>query len=130
MKKVLVIEDDEIMRVVLGKLLVADKFDVLTADNGLLGLHLASKQDLDLIVSDVNLPYMNGYEVLKNLRRNLKTAKIPFIFLTSENDRERRSAALLQGANDYLTKPCDFSELRKAIAAQLSTHQLCSPNHD
>lgn len=130
MKKVLVIEDDAIMRVVLGKLLLAENFDVFTADNGLVGLHLANKQEPDLIVSEVNMPYMNGYEVLKKLRQNLKTANIPFIFLTSENDINNRSIALLQGANDYLTKPLEFSEFRKAITAQLSTHQLCSTSHD
>lgn len=130
MKKVLVIEDDAVMRVVLEKLLLAYNFKVLAADNGLLGLHLANKHEPDLIISDVNMPYMNGHEVLENLRKNLKTANVPFIFLTSENDSNSRYSALLKGANDYLTKPLDFSELRKAITAQLSTHQLCSTSHD
>ena len=129
MKKVLVIEDDAVMRVVLEKLLLAYNLKVLAADNGLIGLHLANKYEPDLIISDVNMPYMNGHEVLEKLRENLKTAKVPFIFLTSENDTNSRYSALLRGANDYLTKPLDFSEFRKAITAQLSTHQLSSTSH-
>jgi chemosensory pili system protein ChpA (sensor histidine kinase/response regulator) len=76
------------------------------------------------------MPYLNGDEVLKQLRANVKTANIPFILLTSEEDSRKRSYALQLGVNDYLAKPFNSKTLLKAIARQLENKQLCCLSHD
>lgn len=116
MKRILVIEDNAIFSLTLFRMLSLQNFDVVTAEDGLVGLELAEELKPDLILSDINMPNLNGYGLLKRLRENLRTNNIPFIFITSESDTHSRSRALQLGANDYLTKPVSSRELLEAIA--------------
>jgi DNA-binding response OmpR family regulator len=122
MKKILVIEDDEDMRIMMSLFLKSENFEVTLAENGMVGLELARKIKPDLIVSDIYMPELNGYEVLKALREDVATANIPFIFLTAEVDADAHCLAMGLGANDYLTKPIDLKHLLLAIVIHLKTN--------
>lgn len=118
MKKILVIEDDEAFRSTLCDFLSLFDFEVIDAEDGLIGLKLATEQQPDLIICDVNMPGINGYEVLKEVRSNEATVKTPFLFLTSETDAEKRAYALKLGANAYLNKSVQLNELLTAVETQ------------
>lgn len=117
--KVLVIEDATDTLTSLLDLIESQGFQAIGAKNGLIGLQLANEQMPDLIISDINMPEMNGYEVLEALRQNTKTARIPFIFLSGEEGNAARRLGLELGAADYLTKPVVNKQLMEAIAVQL-----------
>jgi two-component system sensor histidine kinase/response regulator len=119
MTKVLVIEDEEAIRENLVELLEVEDFEVIAAENGRVGLEQAQKHLPDLILCDVMMPELDGYGVLKELRSQLHTATIPFIFLTAKADRHDLREGMDLGADDYLTKPCSMEELLRAIATRL-----------
>ncbi|MEB3886104.1 response regulator [Lyngbya sp. CCY1209] len=119
MTKVLVIEDEEAIRENLVELLEVEDFDVLEAENGRVGVEQAKKHLPDLILCDVMMPKLDGFGVLKELRSQLDTATIPFIFLTAKADRHDLREGMDLGADDYLTKPCSMEELLRAIATRL-----------
>jgi two-component system OmpR family response regulator len=120
MKKILLLEDDACLRSILREFLLRENYAVIIAKNALIGLQFAAQLEPDLIISDLNIPYLNGYTVLKQLRTHLKTSKIPFILIASDHTGEKRSYALELGANDYLIKPFKCQELLQAIATQFS----------
>lgn len=130
MKRILLIEDDDFLRSLICEAILTTDYQVITAENGRVGLRLATELEPDLIISDMNMPYLNGDEVLKQVRANLKTAHIPFIFLTSELQTSQRVYAFKLGANDYLTKPFKTRELLNAIATQLETQYHYSLLHE
>ncbi|HEY9665179.1 MAG TPA: response regulator transcription factor [Coleofasciculaceae cyanobacterium] len=130
MKRILLIEDDDFLRSLICEAILTTNYQVVTAENGRVGLRLATELEPDLIISDMNMPYLNGDEVLKQVRANFKTAHIPFIFLTSEQKTSQRVYAFKLGANDYLTKPFKTRELLNAIAAQIETQYPCSLMHE
>lgn len=117
--KVLVIEDNADSLTSLLELLEDEGFQVIGARNGLIGLQLTREHLPDVIVSDINMPEINGYGVLYALRRHPKTAKIPIIFITGETTESDRKLSLALGANDFLTKPVVPQEFIQAIALQL-----------
>lgn len=119
----LVIEDDDDIRENICEILELSKYHVIAASNGREGLEIAKKETPDLILSDVQMPEMNGYEVLSAIRQDSSLMVIPFIFLTSLADRQNLRQGMLTGADDYLTKPLNREELLEAIAAQLSKKQ-------
>ena len=120
MKNILVIEDDEDIRIMMSLFLKSENFAVTLAENGRVGLELAKKHKPDLILSDIHMPELDGYEVLKALREDAATANIKFIFVTSEVNMEAYCLALELGADDYLTKPLNLKHLLQAIALQLN----------
>ena len=115
---ILIIEDDESIRSNLFEFLEAEDFNVLSAEDGVSGLKLAKDCQPDLILCDINLPSLNGFGVLQELRKDLTTTKTPFIFLTSETDSSSRDRAIQLGANDYLTKPMSLNKLLTSITHQ------------
>lgn len=124
--KVLVIEDATDTLTSLLDLIESQGFQAIGAKNGLIGLQLANEQMPDLIISDINMPEMNGYEVLEALRQDTKTASIPLIFLSGEESNASRRLGLELGAADYLIKPVINKQLMEAIAVQLQK-QCMSP---
>lgn len=118
-QKVLAIEDDKNYLASVLDLLESEGFQAIGAQNGLIGLQLAKQQMPDLIVSDIVMPEMNGYAVLDALRKDPKTAEIPFIFLSGEMNNAERKRGLELGANDCLAKPVIPKKLLGAIALQL-----------
>ncbi|MDZ8238940.1 MAG: response regulator [Nostoc sp. ChiQUE01a] len=119
LKKILVIEDDNVTRNLYLKGLKAKGFDTIGADNGLAGIQEAQEQIPDLIICDIMMPDMDGYTVLTALRQNPLTAIIPLIFLTGSSTKADLRRAMELGADDYLTKPSTLDELLRAIASRL-----------
>ncbi|MEB3291249.1 MAG: response regulator [Leptolyngbya sp.] len=123
MKKILVIEDDLQVQDNIYDILSLEDFYTITASDGAEGLMLAREEQPDLIICDIMMPQMDGYEVLAALREQEDTSAIPFIFLTAKADRDDQRHGMDLGADDYLTKPFTPDELRQAITARLSRRE-------
>jgi DNA-binding response OmpR family regulator len=113
--KVLICEDEPDMIVGLEDTLVHEGYEVVTADNGREGLQIAIEQAPDLIILDVMMPEMNGYEVLESLRH--RGVRTPVIMLTARDAVDDKVQGLEIGADDYLTKPFNMKELVARIKA-------------
>ena len=118
-KKILVIDNNEYSLLLISDFLTFNNFQVITAQNGSLGLQLAAEHKPDLIVCDIDMPEPNGYEIFRQLRRAPTMANIPVLFLSFETDIASRRRALQLGVNGYLTKPLNLNELLSAIASLL-----------
>ena len=119
MARILVIDDDAVQRVLLNAVFRKQGLEVLQAANGQEGIRLAREQMPDLIVSDVNLPEMDGFAVLDHLRKEPITATIPFILITANPNEAGQSMARELGANGYLPKPISISDLQALVNAQI-----------
>ena len=117
--KILVIDDDPGIRRGLALTLKAEGYRVTEAENGRVGLELASDESPDLVLCDVSMPEMDGYEVVERLRRIPALASTPFIFLTARDERADVRKGMNLGADDYLTKPFTRAELIEAVAVRL-----------
>lgn len=126
MSNILVIEDEQHLRNTILETLEFEGFDVLSAENGRIGVQLAKQHRPDLILCDILMPELNGYRVLAELRSDPQTATIPFIFLTSQATRQDLRKGMNCGADDYLTKPFEVEELLSAIHTRLEKHQTLS----
>ncbi|MFM6357114.1 MAG: EAL domain-containing protein [Planktothrix sp.] len=129
MPKILVIEDENLIRDNIVELLEAEDFEVFDAENGNIGVKLACQHQPDLILCDVMMPELDGYGVLTKLQENPSTATIPFIFLTAKADLGDVRKAMQLGADDYLTKPCTATELLKAIVIRLEKHAILKEHY-
>ena len=129
MSKILVIEDEELVRENISDLLIAEGFDTINAPNGTIGVELAKKQKPDLIICDVMMPDIDGYGVLNILRQSLETATIPFIFLTAKAEKSDFRQGMNLGADDYITKPYEPDELLGIIATRLKKRQALGVEH-
>jgi len=123
MTKILVIEDHDHLRNDLLEVLKFEGFDVAGAEDGLVGVEAARSYRPDLIVCDIMMPGILGYEVLEQLRKDTKTSTIPFIFLTAKTDRTDIRLGMGLGADDYLTKPFMTGELLETIRARLDKRE-------
>jgi signal transduction histidine kinase len=123
MTKILVIEDEDILREIISEILTAENFEILEAENGKEGLKIAFSQLPDLIICDVMMPEIEGYQVLNQLHQNLSTATIPFIFLTAKASKSDQREGMDLGADDYLTKPLTRKELLGAVTTRLGKKQ-------
>jgi DNA-binding response OmpR family regulator len=119
MTTILIIEDEDILREIIAEILTAENFNVLEAENGKDGLEIAFSQLPDLIICDVMMPEMDGYQVLHQLRQDLSTTTIPFIFLTAKASKSDQRQGMDLGADDYLTKPFTRKELLGAVHTRL-----------
>jgi CheY-like chemotaxis protein len=121
-KKILIIDDVEENADIVRMKLKHEGFETLVAADGETGIDLARREKPDLILCDIMLPKMDGWEVLKALRRDAATAAIPVIFMTAyasiQYSGERRRAQE-EGAVDYLKKPFDLSEMSKLVRKHL-----------
>lgn len=119
MPKILAIDDDYLFRELVVSWLEDNGFQVIDAPNGLLGLQVIKEQIPDLIICDIRMPDLDGYEVLREVRQNPLTEKIPFIFLTAEQTQNNYFLAMELGADDYLTKFDTFRRLLNVIKDRL-----------
>ena len=119
MARILVIDDDAVQRVLLNAVFRKQGLEVLQAANGQEGIRLAREQMPDLIVSDVNLPEMDGFAILDNLRKEPITATIPFIIITANPNEADQRRARESGANGYLPKPISIADLQALVNAQI-----------
>ncbi len=124
MYKILIIEDTEDVRENIREILELENFKTIVAENGRIGVDLAMKEYPDLIISDISMPELDGYQVLATLRNHPETAIIPFIFLTAQSIHQDRRQGMELGANDYLTKPFTCDELLNAVRTQLERSEI------
>lgn len=122
MTTILVIEDVEALREEIMETLSYEGFDVLGAENGVVGVQIAKTYLPNLIICDIAMPELDGYGTLIALRQEPKTSMIPFIFLTAMTEKADMRQAMQLGADDYLTKPFTSAELLGAIASRLQKY--------
>jgi len=124
MKTILMIEDDPDMLQVTAELLELEGYIALKAPSGPIGVEIARKELPDLVLCDINMPELDGYGVLHELSREVRTAEIPFIFLSGKAERTDVRRGMELGADDYLTKPIRTDELLAAVEGRLKRRAL------
>jgi two-component system sensor histidine kinase/response regulator len=124
MTKVLVIDDEDSLRETTIAILRASGFEALGARNGADGIEIARTSLPNLIICDIRMELVNGYQMLAAIRNDSVTATIPFILMTSNPDRDGMRQGMELGADDYLPKPFSPAELVSAVNARLKKHQL------
>jgi CheY-like chemotaxis protein len=121
-EKILVIEDNEQNRILMRQILTYRGYDVLEAADGLTGLEMARAHTPALILLDIQMPVMNGFMVIRELRNNPELGKIKVIAVTSFAMKGDREKALQAGFDEYVTKPIDtrkFPELVKQVLSRM-----------
>lgn len=126
MSKVLIIDDDRSLLRNLQNSLVNEGYEVITASNGLEGLWTAQEKLPDLIVLDVMLPGLDGFEVCNRLREGSTTVKIPILMLSANKQDIDKITALKVGADVYMNKPFDKNEFLKVSGRLLSQSKIKS----
>ena len=120
---ILLVEDNPDLRTFVARSL-SEKYRVTTANDGLEGLETAVRVKPDLIISDVMMPRMDGYEMCRRLRENSAFEKVPIILVTAEYGTDKLVHGLEAGANDYIAKPFEMRELDARVDTHLRTQQL------
>ncbi|HLD99648.1 MAG TPA: response regulator transcription factor [Bdellovibrionota bacterium] len=116
--RILIIEDNTDTRKFLEAML-GKEFDVISAENGIIGIDYARNRSPDLILLDIMLPILSGYDACSLLKKDEKTKRIPIVFLSAKNSVPDITQGLSVGADDYIPKPFDYKELLARIRARL-----------
>ena len=119
-RRVLVVDDDSNARALCSINLLLEGLEVLEAEDGRRGLERARLESPDLVVTDVAMPGLNGFELAEALRRDHSTAQIPLIFISGERNPDNEARALSLGALAYVIKPFDPPALAKLVATALA----------
>ena len=128
-KKILIVEDDPNFGSILKEYLIINDYDITLAKNGIEGFEKFKKDDFDLCILDVMMPYKDGFTLAKEIRE--KNDSVPIFFLTAKNLKEDVLKGFKIGADDYLTKPFDSDVLLAKIKAVLSRQNVPTlPNSD
>jgi PAS domain S-box-containing protein len=130
MAKILVVEDSRVIREEICEILQFENFEVIWAENGIQGLEQAKKELPNLIISDILMPKLNGYQLLAELQKSSTTESIPFIFLSAKSELLDLRKGMNMGADDYLVKPFNTDELIKIVKSKLKKQQLIQDNID
>ena len=123
-KTILVVDDEEHMRSLIRYNLSRENYDVMAAKDGVEGIEMVKKQKPDLIISDVMMPRMDGYDFCRSMRMSSDTMAIPFIFLTAKGQLPDKIEGLKTGADDYITKPFVPRELVEMVNARLNRVEI------
>jgi len=124
MQRVLLCDDEMMNRKLASKILVKEGYEVVEAENGEEALALLDNQSFDLILMDLMMPVMDGFEATKKIKENENTATIPLIIISALSDKEAIHKGLSLGADDYLLKPFDLIEFRLRISNALKMSRL------
>jgi len=119
MKKILVIEDTQNVRENICEILESENYEVFAAENGESGVEMSKNVQPDLVLCDIMMPGLDGYGVLTQMRKELVTSTVPFIFLTAKNTRENQRLGMELGADDYITKPFTVEDLLNSVSTRL-----------
>ena len=119
MPKILLVEDNEMNLDMLSRRLRRREFEVVMAVNGQQGVEMACAEKPDLILMDMSLPVLDGWEATRRLKADPSTSRIPVIALTAHAMAEDRQRALNAGCDEYETKPVEFPRLLRKISEQL-----------
>jgi PAS domain S-box-containing protein len=122
MKKILIIEDDAVLRENTAEFIKGENFEVFVAEDGLIGVKQALKYLPDLILCDISMPNMNGYDFYKTIKQIKSTSTIPLVFFSARTENEDIRAGMQLGADDYIIKPFDFFELLKVIKTRINKY--------
>jgi CheY-like chemotaxis protein len=123
-KNILLIEDDSALRENTAEILELSGYSVSTAPNGRIGIEKAKAEHPHVIVCDIMMPEVDGYGVLESLSHSQETQHIPFIFLSAKTEHKEIRKGMDLGADDYITKPFEESELISAIESRLAKSEL------
>ncbi|WP_328010077.1 response regulator [Lysinibacillus xylanilyticus] len=115
--KVLVVDDDPVNLRVIETILSIEKYDLVTVTSGSKALEKLMSQEWDLVISDVMMPNMSGYELVRTIRQQFSITELPVLLLTARSQSQDIKNGFLSGANDYVTKPVDALELRSRVKA-------------
>ena len=119
MCSILIVEDDKLVRDNLNYLLSNEGYTVIQAKDGLQAFEFVSESAPDLIISDIHMPNMSGFDLFKKLKNKTETESIPVIFITADTRLEKLQEGTSLGEADYLTKPYDLEELLEAVYTKL-----------
>jgi type IV pilus assembly protein PilB len=118
--RILVVEDSSTISTVVKYFLELDGFEVAVADNGISGLEMAKSETPDLIISDVQMPGLDGMALVRALRSHQSTSKVPILMLTSEDSVESETKGFAMGADDYIVKPVEPRRLAARVRTALA----------
>jgi DNA-binding response OmpR family regulator len=121
-RTILLVEDDSTLRETVTYNLRADGYDVVTAADGVAALQIVRQRPISLVLLDLMLPRLDGLEVCRRLRSQPETAQIPILMLTARGEETDKVVGLEMGADDYVTKPFSWNELRARVRALLRRH--------
>ncbi len=124
MKKILLIEDNDDIRSNTAEILELSNYKVIVAENGKIGVEKAIEHKPDLIICDIMMPVLDGYGVLHAIHKNDSIKNTPFIFLTAKTERGDFRKGMELGADDYISKPFDGTELLNAVDSRLKKLEL------
>ena len=119
-KRILIIEDNPSFSRAINHIVEKEGYEVSTASNGMTGLRMAKDNPPDLLILDVMLPGLDGFEICSQLRADESTEKLPIIMLSAKGQEADKTTGLSVGANEYLTKPIDRALLLEKIASLLA----------
>jgi len=110
-KKILIVDDSEMIRNFHSYTLKSANYDVLTAENGADAFEKLLQQKIDMVITDINMPVMDGYTFIKNIRQEDDFKDIPIIIISTEDEAQDKEKGFNAGANLYLVKPINPNEL-------------------
>jgi twitching motility two-component system response regulator PilH len=120
MTRILIVDDSPTQLNGLTKILVKQGYDIITAEDGAQGVEMAASEKPDIVLMDVVMPNLNGFQATRQITKNPDTSHIPVIMLTGKDQETDRVWAERQGASDYITKPPNETDLLSKIEALLS----------
>ncbi|MEG0258372.1 MAG: ATP-binding protein [Lysinibacillus sp.] len=121
--RILVVDDDAVNLQVLSNVLSTDSYDIVTVLNGYDALAKLEEENFDLVISDIMMPHMSGYELANRIRERFTISELPILFLTARHQREDIYRGFLAGVNDYVTKPMEYIELKARVHALIHVKQ-------
>lgn len=113
--KILIVDDDKTTRKMVSLILKSKGYEVVTAENGMEALQKLGLEKINLILTDMNMPYMDGIEFTKQVRANPEFAHIPIVMLTTEADEEEKNRAYQAGVDDYIVKPATAEQIIESM---------------
>ncbi len=113
--RILYIEDNIDNMTLVKRVLEIEGYEVISAETGKEGLNKAQTNELDIVITDINLPDVDGYEVTKQLKNNKKTAHIPVVAMTANVMQKHRENVVAAGCDGFISKPIDIDELPAQI---------------
>ena len=120
LKKILIVEDDPSFLRAISHIVEKEGYEVTYASNGMTGLRMAKEDKPDLLILDIMLPGIDGFEICYQLRHEPETAKLPIIMLSAKGQETDKTTGLEVGADEYLTKPVDRAVLLEKVTALLA----------
>lgn len=123
---ILIVDDDKMTRRILQLLLMRNEYNVIEAENGQEALEIIEEKCPNLVVIDVVMPVMDGFDTVRRIRSKLNCSKLPVLFLTASADMESENEGIESGAQRFLTKPINLDGLVKTIKELIAESQMQS----